>query len=647
MCGIAGFWGGTNNNAKAIADEMALAIEHRGPNGFDSFLEASTPLTLIHRRLSIIDLSTTGDQPMLSRCGRYVLIFNGEIYNYKRVKADLTSRFGHIDWRGTSDTEVLMEALVRLGIDEGLALLNGMFAFAFWDKQKHQLYIARDRMGEKPLYYGRVNDTFLFGSELKALAQHPSWQGKINRDVLPLFFRHNYVPAPFCIYEHFSKLPPAHYIVVDSDGKHVSKPVCYWDIDTVSEQGAQAAKQQTATEEEYVSELESLLKDSIQMRMNSDVPLGAFLSGGIDSSTVVAIMQSLSDKPIQTFTMGFGKAEFDEAKKAKAIAKHIGTDHTEMYVSPEKALDVIPSLPHIWDEPFSDSSQIPTYLVSELARKNVTVSLSGDGGDELFCGYGRYFTAQNMWNKLKRVPAPLRHLVATGTRVVPKSVVQGALSLGMNKGKAALWGDRFKKVGDMLTQVDEVSFYRDFVSHWTDRDSLLLNCNEPKSFFTAPESHAALPGFLEKMMYIDSKTYLPDDILTKVDRASMAVSLEARVPLLDHRLVEFSWNLPTEFKYRHGQEKWILKKVLNRYVPQSLTDHPKQGFGVPIEDWLRGPLKDWAESLLNEKLMKEQGFFNVDVVRTKWQEHVSGKRRWHYYLWDVLMFQSWYLTTVK
>lgn len=644
MCGIAGFWGNGGEQSYEIADRMAKAIEHRGPNGFDSFSDEAAQLTLVHRRLSIIDLSTTGDQPMLSQCGRYVLIFNGEIYNYKRLRSELEKEFGSLRWRGSSDTEVMLEGIIRWGIDKALKSLNGMFAFAFWDRQKRELILARDRMGEKPLYYGRSKGTFLFGSELKAVAQHPDWEGVIDRNVLPLFFRHNYVPAPFSIYKDIFKLPAAHYIKVGPDSREISEPICYWNLEQISESGCQQWQQDAPDNKEafeYVDELESLLKDSIELRMNSDVPLGAFLSGGIDSSTVVAIMQSLSDKPIQTFTIGFGKAEFDEAKKAKAIAQEIGTQHTELYVSPEQALDVIPKIPSIWDEPFSDSSQIPTYLVSKLARQSVTVSLSGDGGDELFCGYSRYRTAQNFWNKLNKVPRVAKSIISSGVKIIPKGLVESSLSLGMNDTSAALWSDRFKKAGEMLSNKDSVAFYRDFVSHWTDRDNLLLGCNEPASLFTETSKHARLPGYLETMMYIDSKTYLPDDILTKVDRASMAVSLEARVPLLDHRLVEFSWRLPTALKVKNGQEKWLLRQVLDKYVPRELTDYPKQGFGVPIEDWLKGPLREWAESMLDEKLLREQGFFNVDVVQKKWKEHVTGKRRWHYYLWDVLMFQSW------
>lgn len=597
-------------------------------------------IALAHRRLSILDLSSAGQQPMVSPCGRYVLTYNGEIYNHKDLRADLEAEGGHFGWRGHSDTETLLAALRHWGVDGALRRVNGMFAFALWDAGERILYLARDRMGEKPLYYGRYGNTFLFGSELKALTAFPGWRGEVDRNALALYLRHNYVPTPWSIYRGIYKLPPAHFVVVRECGAQVAEPQCYWSLAEVAERGvaaAAAAGDPTA----LADELDTLLRDAVRRRMAADVPPGAFLSGGYDSTTVVALMQAQSDRPVKTFSIGFHEEEYNEARHAKAVAAHLGTDHTEFYVTPEEAMAVIPRLPDIYDEPFADSSQIPTFLVSQLARRHVTVSLSGDGGDELFFGYGRYLKCERIWTQLSGLPLWWRHVASSVLAHAPGRALEGVMAVLPNRLRINHLADRLPKLAEMLSQPTGEAFYRELVSHWKNPDKVVLGAREPATLLNRPDLLPALPGLREQMMYLDMMTYLPDDILVKVDRASMAVSLEVRVPLLDHRVVEFAWRVPTELKYREGQSKWLLRQVLYRYVPKELMERPKKGFGVPIEHWLRGPLRDWAEALLDEHKLREQGFFDPVPIRRMWGEHVSGRRRWHYYLWDVLMFQAW------
>ena len=638
MCGIVGFWGGIQCELD-IAERMALNIQHRGPDDAGVWIDKSAGLVLAHRRLSIIDLSPAGHQPMCSPCGRYVLVYNGEIYNHLDLRADLESEGGAFDWHGHSDTETLLAALCHWGVQGTLLRLNGMFAFALWDTVERTLFLARDRMGEKPLYYGHSGNTFLFGSELKALTVHPDWCGEINREALVLYLRHNYIPAPWSIYKGIFKLLPAHFIAIREGGSTLSKPQCYWDLGQVASQGV--ANAFSGNPEELGNELDALLRDAVKRRMAADVPLGAFLSGGYDSTTVVALMQAQSERPIRTFTIGFHEEEYNEAKYAKAVAKHLGTEHTELYVTPEEAMAVIPNLPTIYDEPFSDSSQIPTYLVSQLARRHVKVILSGDGGDELFCGYNRYVLGYRVWSKLRLLSSPIRKLLAWILSHAPGHALDSMQRFLPQRFRVSNLADRLPKLAEVLAHRDGESFYRDLVSHWKQPDCVVLGATEPETFLDRPYMLPDLPGLRERMMYLDMMTYLPDDILTKLDRASMAVSLEARLPLLDHRVVEFAWHIPTQYKYRNGQSKWLLRQVLYRYVSQELMERPKMGFGVPIEQWLRGPLREWAEELLNEKRLREEGFFDPAPIRKLWNEHVSGKRRWHYYLWDVLMFQAW------
>lgn len=637
MCGFTGYWGGTRVET-AIVERMADRISSRGPDDAGSWVDNDSGFAIAHRRLSIMDLSAAGHQPMLSPCGRYVLAYNGEIYNHLDLRAMLESENGGFDWRGHSDTETLLAALRHWGVESALQRLNGMFAFALWDVHERTLFLARDRMGEKPIYYGCSGGTLLFGSELKALTVHPAWQGVVDRNALALYLRYSYVPSPWSIYQGIAKLPPAHYVAIRDSGRLIGRPRCYWDLSEVAIQGTA----DTVGEPEVLAdELDSLLRDAVARRMASDVPLGSFLSGGYDSTTVTAMMQLQSQQPVKTFSIGFHEEGYNEAEHARAVAAHLGTDHTELYVTPEEAMAVIPKLPVIYDEPFSDSSQIPTYLVSELARRHVTVSLSGDGGDELFFGYERYFKGQAIWCRLARLPLPLRQAVSWLMAHAPGGLLEKGVSLLPQRMHINHLADRLPKLAEMIAQPSGEAFYRELVSHWKTPDKVVIGSNEPDTLLSRPERLPKLPGLSETMMYLDMMTYLPDDILTKVDRASMALSLEARVPLLDHRVVEFSWRVPTKYKVRDGQGKWLLRQVLYRYVPRKLMERPKMGFGVPIEHWLRGPLQEWAEELLDEKRLREEGFFDFAPIRRMWKEHVAGKRRWHYYLWDVLMFQAW------
>lgn len=638
MCGLVGYWDTLGADCD-VAEQMALRIEHRGPDSAGVWLNQTKDLVLAHRRLSIIDLSQAGHQPMTSPCGRYSLVFNGEIYNHPELRLALEHEEGHFNWRGHSDTETLLAALRHWGVEKTLQCLNGMFAFALWDSCERTLSLARDRMGEKPLYYGNNNGCFFFGSELKSFKAHPRWCGEIDRNALSLYMRHNYVPAPWSIYQGIKKLPPAHYVVIRDAGQSVAEPCCYWSLAEVAERGIMGRGQTDSAE--LADELDHILRDAVLSRMASDVPLGAFLSGGFDSTMVAALMQTQSSQPVKTFTIGFHEQGYNEAVHAKAVAKHLGTDHTELYVSPEEAMAVIPRLPYIWDEPFSDSSQIPTLLVSELARKYVTVSLSGDGGDELFCGYQRYTKGGKIWKILSLFPAPLRQAVAALMKVFPGAPLEYLLTFLPERLQIPHLADRLPKLAEVMKEKTVESYYYRLISHWKEPDQLVLGETELKTIFGSAEQLPNLSDFRETMMYLDSMTYLPDDILTKVDRASMAVSLEARVPLLDHRVVEFSWKVPMSLKFKDGKGKWLLREVLYRYVPRELMERPKMGFGVPIDEWLRGPLLDWAEALLDEKRLHEEGFFDPEPILKMWNEHKSGKRRWHYYLWDVLMFQAW------
>ncbi|HZB84866.1 MAG TPA: asparagine synthase (glutamine-hydrolyzing) [Rubrobacteraceae bacterium] len=642
MCGIAGFLspGGTREEAGQTMRGMINTLVHRGPDDGGVWEDARAGIALGNRRLSIVDLSPEGHQPMHSASGRYVLAFNGEIYNFWALREELEG-LGH-RFRGHSDTEVMLAAFTQWSLERALERFNGMFAFALWDREERCLHLARDRLGEKPLYYGWMGGAFLFGSELKALRAYPHFKGEISRDALTLYLRHNYIPVPYTIYEGISKLPPGTQMSIDAAGNS-SEPTPYWSAKEAAEYGV--ANPFRGSEAEAADELDGLLRDSVRLRMVADVPLGAFLSGGVDSSTVVALMQAQSDRPVKTFSIGFYEDEYSEAEHAKAVAQHLGTEHTELYVTPEEAMAVIPKLPTLYDEPFSDSSQIPTYLVSELARKHVTVSLSGDGGDELFAGYNRYFWGRSIWHKIRWMPPVLRGTAAEAlVAISPQGWDRVFKKLGPvlpSKLRQRMPGDRLHKLAGMLTVENPEAMYLHLVSLWKHPSSMVVGGSEPPTVLTDPGRWADLPDFTQRMMYLDTVTYLPDDILVKVDRASMGVSLEGRVPFLDHRLVEFAWQVPLRMKIRDGKSKWLLRQVLDKYVPKELIERPKMGFGVPIDAWLRKPLRGWAEALLDEKRLRREGFFDPRPIRKKWAEHLSGKRSWQYPLWDVLMFQAW------
>jgi len=647
MCGLTGFFSPTGlvENAAEIVRRMSDAITHRGPDDAGVWVDEAAGVALAHRRLSILDLSPAGHQPMASNGGRYVIVFNGEIYNHLELREALAG----IAWRGHSDTETLLAAFEAWGIELTLKKCVGMFALALWDRETRSLTLARDRMGEKPLYYGWQGDVFLFGSELKALRAHPAFCGEIDRNVLALYLRHNYVPAPYSIYKGIFKLPPGSWLTLPADAPVAVSPApsrdglktFYWR----ARDAAEAGVRRDLDDDAAINELDTLLRRAVGGQMVADVPLGAFLSGGIDSSTVVTLMQAQSKRPVQTFTIGFHEAGYNEAEHAHAVAAHLGTEHTELYVTAEQAMAVIPRLPALYDEPFADSSQIPTLLVSELARRHVTVSLSGDGGDELFGGYNRYMWASRIWRSLGWAPRPLRAALAGVLTSLPPTAWNGVFS-GLSLFLPKRWryanpGDKLHKLAGILAVRSPEEIYLALVSHWQQPANIVIGATEPATVLTDARQWADVPDFESRMMYLDQMTYLPDDILTKVDRAAMGVSLETRVPLIDHRVVEFAWQLPLSMKIRHGQTKWLLRQVLYRYVPREFIERPKMGFGIPLDVWLRGPLRDWAEALLGESRLRQEGYFHPGPIRQKWAEHLSGQRNWAYYLWDVLMFQAW------
>jgi asparagine synthase (glutamine-hydrolysing) len=644
MCGITGFVGGRFDNggqeARATLGRMTGAIAYRGPDSAGAWLEPEHKVALGHRRLAILDLSPAGEQPMTSPSGRFVTVYNGEIYNHMELRERLPG-----PWRGHSDTETLLAAIEAWGVEEALKHCVGMFALALWDRQEKALILARDRLGEKPLYYGwqgaGPDSAFLFGSELKALARHPAFRREVDRQALALFTRFNYVPAPHSIYAGISKLPPGTFLTLRADDR-TPAITPYWSAAEVAAAGAAAPLD--IGPEEATDELERLLSRTVSQQMLSDVPLGAFLSGGIDSSTVVALMQAQSSRPVKTFSIGYDDPAYNEAEHAAAVARHLGTDHTELYLQPGDALAAIPSLPSVYDEPFADASQVPTLLVSRLARQKVTVALSGDGGDEVFAGYNRYHLAARNWGRISKVPRPLRRVAAKGLEALSPeqwSKVAGALAPILPASLRGASGEKVHKAARGLASASADELYQGLVSSWRDPGAVVIGGSEPATL--GPDVLARLGGLgtCERMMALDMLTYLPDDILTKVDRAAMSVSLETRVPLLDHRVIEYAWQLPLDLKLRGGESKWVLRQLLYRHVPRALIERPKMGFGIPIHAWLRGPLKGWAEELISERRLTGEGYFRPEPIRAAWEAHQSGRANLQYQLWGILMFQAW------
>jgi asparagine synthase (glutamine-hydrolysing) len=648
MCGFAGFLdrvpGRDEATLTTIAGRMADTLALRGPDDRGVLADVQAGYAVGFRRLAIVDLSPEGHQPMSSASDRYLIAFNGEVYNHGELRKELLQD-NSLHFRGHSDTEVMLAAIERWGVVQAVRRFAGMFAFALWDRREKTLVLARDRLGEKPLYYGWMGDVFLFGSELKALRRHPQFQGQVDRDALVPYLRHGYIPAPHSVYENIFKLLPGTTLTIRADQKTLPAPVAYWSVRQAAAAGQR--NRLTGSVAEMTDQMEQVLRRTIGEEMVADVPLGAFLSGGVDSSAIVALMQAQSSRPVRTFTVGFHEKDFNEAEFARAVAKHLGTDHTELYLAPGEALKVIPLLPELYDEPFADSSQIPTYLVARMARQHVTVSLSGDGGDEIFAGYNWYRQAVRLWRYGRCLPSPLSDLLGGMIGSVAPAAWRQVARIGgvlaPAKIRRRLTADRFQKGADLLRHLDRVENMHQWLisTHWNSAGQPLRHGVEPASLLTERSHWARGSSVLERLQCFDMLTYLPDDILVKVDRASMGVSLESRAPFLDHRVVEFALRVPPHFRLHEGQTKWLLRQVLYRYVPRELIERPKQGFSVPLETWLRGPLRDWAEALLQPVQLAEQGFFRVSAIRQLWQEHLAGTRDWQRQLWNVLMFQAW------
>jgi len=656
MCGLTGFMepeglsegDGSHRDVQAqrtaILTRMTQAIAHRGPDDDGHYVNPLAGIALGFRRLAIIDLSPNGHQPMRSSSGRFTMVFNGEVYNYQALKQALASEGKLPSLRGHSDSEIMLACFEAYGIEAAVQRFVGMFAIALWDETEQTLSLIRDRLGVKPLYYTVGPGTLLFGSELKALRAHPSFDRKIDRGSVGLLLQYHYIPDQYCIYEHVVKLLPGAILTVRRrEGRLLQTLQRYWSVEGAAINGLENPF--VGSDMEALDTLDQTLQEAVALRMIADVPLGVFLSGGIDSSLVTALMQSRSTRPVKTFSIGFREDAFNEAQHARAVADYLGTEHTELYVSSRDALAVVPRLPQLFDEPFADVSQIPTFLVAEMALKSVTVALSGDGGDELFGGYSRYFQARKLWKMLSKMPAQLRHLGGVMLGQVPLSGWEAGTRLTRPllpaEVKAGRPADRLLKLLELLPSHDARELYANLVWHFKQPHTLALGAVRHPTALSVEAPWYSRLSFEHRMMAWDMLTYLPDDILVKVDRTSMGVSLEAREPLLDHRLVELAWRLPLSLKMREKQGKWALRQVLYRYVPQYLVERPKQGFGVPLQDWLRGDLRDWAESLLSEDRLKREGYLRPAPIRKMWEEHQSRRRDWHYYLWNILMFQSW------
>ncbi|WP_201537885.1 asparagine synthase (glutamine-hydrolyzing) [Psychrobacter immobilis] len=646
MCGLVGFFQGnvfsSESQTKVIIKQMTDSIVHRGPDSDGLWYQLDDQIALGHRRLAILDLSEAGHQPMLSDDERYVIVFNGEIYNHLDIRVEIESLEPAISWKGHSDTETLLKAIQIFGWDIALQKLIGMFAIALWDDQEKQLLLARDRFGEKPLYYGWQNDSFLFGSELKAITQHSAFEKQIEKGAVPILMKHGYIAAPYSIWRGIYKLPAAHYLKIEKNNPN-PKPVCYWSFNNIVEQSQK--DKLSITDDKAIEDLEELLTTSIKRQMLADVPLGALLSGGIDSSLVVALMQKVSSQPVKTFSIGFDDPKFDESKHAEAVAKHLGTDHTTLIMTPDDMLELVPEIAKIYDEPFADSSQLPTTIVCRLAKQHVTVALSGDAGDEIFGGYNRYFLATKVWSVYRAFPAPFRKYMLKSVFLLKPDQWDKMFGSLFRKKGIVFFGDKLYKLAQRLEGVN--SFDDLYLSLITEKhhlskvlnkdldDDLIYLLNDKKSWPSTASK-------VEKMMALDTLTYLTDDILTKVDRAAMSTSLELRAPFLSHPIAEYAWKLPLNKKIREGKGKWILREILYQYVPQELIDRPKQGFGIPIDDWLRGPLKEWAEDLLLNPEILTHNIFDNTELQLYWQEHVDGRRQLGSSLWSILMFQAWY-----
>lgn len=642
MCGIAGFLftHRETNNPRGVVSRMAESLRHRGPDDGGSWVDEAVGIALGHRRLAVIDPSADGRQPMISHEGRYVLSYNGEIYNFIELRDELT-REG-VRFKGRSDTEILLAAVERWGPTAAIRRFVGMFAFALWDRSEKTLHLARDRMGEKPLYYGWCGKSFLFGSELKSLRAHPDWEGDINTDALADYMKLGCVPAPHSIYRGIHKLPPASILSLrasESPGR-LPEPSAYWSARDVVKRVS--ADRLALSDDEAIDQLEEVLKRSVRQMMRSDAPLGAFLSGGVDSSTVVALMKAVSGASVRTFSIGFHEKGYDETHHAREMARHLQTDHTELYAGPGEVLEVIPRLPRLYDEPFADPSQIPTHLLCALTREHVTVALSGDGGDELFGGYNRHFWAPRVWKWSHRLPERGKARIAKGLGTRHQALArfyEKISPLLPRRYRVEMAGEKLLKLANLFGAANLDEMY-DRLRMQGDA-SVCLPGNQSLGTTSAPEPGPSCLHPAAKMMYRDMVEYLPDDILVKVDRAGMGASLEVRSPYLDHRVVEFVGSLPLRLKLRRGEGKWILRRLLSRYAPASLIQRPKMGFAVPVGDWLRGPLKGWAEDLLKESRLREEGFFPAKPIRQIWDQHASGERDRRYCLWNVLMFQSW------
>ena len=641
MCGLTGFWNARfpREDAAAVAQTMAARITRRGPDDSGEWCDAQAGLAMAHRRLSILDLSPAGHQPMLSASGRWVLAYNGEIYNHLDLRRQLEASGAAPTWRGHSDTETLLACFEAWGVERTLQASVGMFAIALWDRNQRALYLARDRIGEKPLYYGWQGETFLFGSELKALKAHPDFNAAVDRGALALLLRHNYIPAPHSIWQGIHKLPPGTWLRL-AHGQRDAQPQAYWSLAEVAERGT--AQPFSGSEVEAIDGLEQRLSAAVHGQMMADVPLGALLSGGIDSSLIASLMQSNSSRPVRTFTIGFDEKQYDEAAYARAVAAHLGTDHTEMQLTANDALGLVPQLPSMYDEPFADSSQLPTHLVMKLARQHVTVALSGDAGDEFFGGYNRYFLGPKTWQRLGWMPPLLRRALGAAMTALPAHTVNQLAGPVARRLGIAQPGDKAHKLGRRLRHVEGIDdLYVSLVTEWPDAEDMVVAGFIPPNLLDERERWPNLLDPVARMMALDGLTYLPDDILTKVDRASMAVSLETRAPFLDRDVMEFAWRLPMHMKLRDGKGKWILRQLLDRHVPRALIERPKMGFGIPLDQWLRGPLREWAGNLLAEDRLRREGYLRPEAIIPTWQAHLRGEGSFGYRLWSVLMFQAW------